>query len=312
MNPMRRMNGILRGTILSAAATLILWTPAMAETVNGSREAANSAAPATVESSADGRSGDRGSDYRIGRQDLLDIRVFELDELSQTVRVSGDGFVTLPLLGRLQAAGLTKTELEQKIAEGLGGRYVLEPQVTVFVKEFESTKVAISGAVKQPGRYPMLEPMTLLAMISQAGGLREDHGGQIVVSRELPDGTTQRSIVDLRRLVRADPAANIKLEPRDVVYVEEQKRMRIFVSGAVNNPDMFEIRSGSPLTMMQAVTLAGGTTPRAAEKKVHIIRTDAAGQRKTLRVNLRKVKRGKAEDPILRAGDLVFVQQSFF
>jgi polysaccharide export outer membrane protein len=256
---------------------------------------------------------DEGLDYLIGKQDLLEIRVFDLEELSQTVRVSGDGFISLPLLGRVRVAGLTKTQLEARIAELLEGKYLLDPQVTVFVKEYESKKVTISGAVAAPGRYEMIGPMTLLDMLSLAGGLQEGHGREIVVFRSTPDGTTERLPVDLQRLVfDADPATNLRLEPGDVVYVTALERVRIFVGGAVNSPNMYEIPKTEPITVLKAITLAGGTTPRAAEKNVQIIRTDDSGQRTTLTVNYRKVKRGKAEDPTLQAEDVVFVQQSFF
>ena len=97
-----------------------------------------------------------GSDYRIGRQDLLEISVFDLKELDQTVRVADDGSITLPLLGRLQVAGLMKGELEGLIARLLEERFVRNPQVTIFVKEYESRKVAVSGAVKKPDTYEML------------------------------------------------------------------------------------------------------------------------------------------------------------
>ena len=93
------------------------------------------------------------TDYRIGRQDLLEITVFDVDELSQTVRVGEDGSISLPLLGRLAIAGLTKGDLEQLIARLLSDRYVRNPQVTVFVKEYESKKIAVSGAVKKPGTW---------------------------------------------------------------------------------------------------------------------------------------------------------------
>jgi polysaccharide export outer membrane protein len=256
---------------------------------------------------------DDGQEYRIGKQDLLEIRVFELEELSQTVRVGGDGRISLPLLGKVTVAGMTTSEMEEQLERLLDPRYVVDPHVTVFVKEYVSTKVAISGAVQTPGRFEMIGPMTLLDMVSQAGGLQDDHGEEIVIFRAQPDGSRLRVSVDLRRLVYdADPAQNVDLEPGDVIYVTTQERIRIFVGGAVNNPNMFEIPKSEPVTMMKAITLAGGTTPRAAEKKIQIIRTDPSGQRMSFVVNYRKVRRGKAEDPVLKPDDVVFVQQSFF
>jgi polysaccharide export outer membrane protein len=252
------------------------------------------------------------SDYRIGRQDLLEISVFDVEELSQTVRVADDGSITMPLLGRLEVAGLTKTELERKIARLLEERYVRDPQVTVFVKEYESKKIAVSGAVKNPGSYEMLGRKTLLELLSMAGGLDKEMGKEIIIFRRNEE-TTRRIAVELERLVyEADPSLNLVVEAGDIIYVPAVEKVRIFVSGAVRNPDLYEVPREEPVTVLKAITLAGGTTDRAALKKVQVIRTDRDGNRITLVVNLKKVKRGKAEDPILQKDDLVLVPESFF
>jgi polysaccharide export outer membrane protein len=257
--------------------------------------------------------GDRRTDYRIGRQDLLEIDVFDVDELSQTVRVADDGSISMPLLGRLVVAGLTKDELQQLIARLLGERYVRDPQVTVFVREYESKKIAVTGAVKRPGTFEMLGQKTLLEMISMAGGLDTDLGEEIIIFRQHDNRPTDRISVDLDELVyRADPELNVLLEPNDIVYVPNVEKMRIFVSGAVTNPDVYEVPRDEPITVLKAVTLAGGTTLRSAEKKTQILRTDESGERVVLYVNLQKVKRGKLEDPLLQEGDIVLVPESFF
>jgi polysaccharide export outer membrane protein len=256
---------------------------------------------------------DSRTDYRIGRQDLLEIKVFDVEELDQTVRVSDDGSISMPLLGRLVVSGLTKTELEQLLARLLGERYVRDPQVTVFVREYESKKIAVTGAVKKPGTFEMLGRKTLLEMISMAGGLDTDLGKEIIVFRQSDERPTERIALDLEQLVyRADPALNLVLQPNDIVYVPVVEKMRIFVSGAVRNPDVYEVPRDEPVTVLKAVTLAGGPTIRAAEKHVQILRTDAAGARVVLDVDLKRVKRGKSEDPLLREGDIVLVPESFF
>jgi polysaccharide export outer membrane protein len=254
-----------------------------------------------------------GSDYRIGRQDLLELKVFDLKELDQTVRVADDGSITLPLLGRLEVAGLTKGDLEKLIATMLEAKYVRDPQVTIFVKEYESRKVAVSGAVKKPDTYEMLGEKTLLEMISMAGGLDKDLGREIIVFRQAEDGSTQRLAVDLERLVYdADPALNLPVSPGDIIYVPAVEKVRIFVNGAVKNPNLYEIPRDEPVTVLKAVTIAGGTTDRASEKRVQVIRTNPDGTRQTIPVDLRKVKRGKAEDPVLQRDDLVLVPESYF
>jgi polysaccharide export outer membrane protein len=254
-----------------------------------------------------------GTDYEIGRQDLLDIHVFDLKELDQTVRVAEDGSITLPLLGRLVVAGSTKGELEALIARLLEERFVRNPQVTVFVREYQSKRVAVSGAVKKPDTYEMLGGKTLLEMISLAGGLDRDLGDQIIIFRQGADGATDRIQVDLERLVYdADPALNLPVMPGDIIYVPTVEKVRIFVTGAVRTPNVFEVPRAEPVTVLRAITLAGGTTDRASERKVQIIRTGPDGARQTIEVDLRKVKRGKAEDPVLQKDDLVLVPESFF
>ena len=253
------------------------------------------------------------SDYRVGRQDLLEISVFGVKELDQTVRVGDDGSITMPLLGRLDVSGLTKTELEGTIAKLLAARYIRDPQVTVFIKEYTSKQIAVSGAVKKPGTYEMLGRKTLLEMISMAGGLDSDIGKQIIIFRQKSNGVTERIPVDLDRLVyAADPALNVTVEPSDIIYIPAVEKVRIFVSGAVRNPDLYEVPRDEPVTLLKAITLAGGTTDRAAEKKVQIMRTEDDGSQVTLTVNLRLVKRGKAEDPILEPDDIVLVPEAFF
>ena len=284
-------------------------SPAEGEEVLQARPVPSAQVPPTVTTFQRG-----GSDYKVGRQDLLEIKVFDLDELNQTVRVADDGSITVPLLGRLQVAGLTKGELEALIARLLEERFVRDPQVTIFVKEYESKKVAVSGAVKKPGTYEMLGEKTLLEMISQAGGLDAEPGKQIYIFRQNNEGgEAQRLAVDLDRLVyRAEAALNVALAPGDIVYVPAIEKVRIFVSGAVRNPNLYEVPRDEPVTVLKAVTLAGGTTDRAAEKKVQVIRTRPDGSRMILPVDLRKVKQGKAEDPVLERDDLVLVPEAFF
>jgi polysaccharide export outer membrane protein len=254
-----------------------------------------------------------GTDYEIGRQDLLDISVFDLKELNQTVRVADDGAISLPLLGRLQVAGLRKGELETQIARLLEERFVRNPQVTVFVREYVSKRVAVSGAVKKPDTYEMLGGKTLLEMISLAGGLDRDLGDEIIIFRQRDDGGADRIAVDLERLVYdADPSLNLEVVPGDIIYVPTVETIRIFVTGAVRTPNVFEVPRAEPVTVLRAITLAGGTTDRASERRIQIIRTGPDGGRVMVAVDLRKVKRGKAPDPVLQKDDLVLVPESFF
>jgi polysaccharide export outer membrane protein len=159
----------------------------------------------------------------------------------------------------------------------------------------------------------MLGEKTLLEMLSLAGGLDKDLGKQIIIFRQREDGSAERIPVDLEQLVyEADPALNLVVMPGDIIYVPSIEKVRIFVSGAVKNPNLYEVPRAEPVTVLKAITLAGGTTDRASEKKVQIIRTGDDGARKTILVNLKKIKKGKAEDPVLQKDDLVLVPEAFF
>ena len=102
------------------------------------------------------------ADYRIGPKDLLDISVFGLDELSKTVRVSEDGRISLPLVGEVEVEGITKAALEKKLSQLLEEKYLQDPQVTVFISEYQSKRVSVLGAVRNPGPYELLGRQTLL------------------------------------------------------------------------------------------------------------------------------------------------------
>jgi polysaccharide export outer membrane protein len=190
---------------------------------------------------------------------------------------------------------------------------VRDPQVTIFVREYESKKVAVSGAVKRPGTYEMLGTKTLLELISMAGGLDQDYGDEIVIFRQNGGGTTDRISVNLEGLVYdADPALNMALAPSDIIYVPVLKKIRIFVGGAVRLPSQYEVPRDKPVTVLRAITLAGGTTDRAAEKKVQVIRSHPNGTRTSFVINLKKVRRGEAEDPVLKPDDVVLVPDAVF
>ncbi len=107
-------------------------------------------------------------DYRIGSQDLLELQVFGIDALNRTVRVNSRGFISLPLVGLVQAAGLTSEELEEALAAKLAQDYLQNPQVSVFIKEFTSQRVTVEGAVKKPGVYPLKGRTSLLQTLATA------------------------------------------------------------------------------------------------------------------------------------------------
>jgi len=109
--------------------------------------------------------------YKIGPQDVLDISVFKAPELARSVQVAESGTINLPLVGEIHAVGKTAQEVERDLAKRLGAKYMQSPQVTVYVKEFNSQRVTVEGAVKKPGIYPLRGKTTLMQTIAMAEGL---------------------------------------------------------------------------------------------------------------------------------------------
>src|SRR5512141_518609 len=124
--------------------------------------------------------------YRVGPGDLIEFKVFEVDELNQTVRVSEDGSITLPLLGRVPVDGLTQEGVVQKLTGLLQAKYVKNPQVTLFIKEYKNQQVAVIGAVQKAGSYEVVGRKNLLQIIAMAGGFSENRSDEIFILREGP------------------------------------------------------------------------------------------------------------------------------
>jgi len=113
------------------------------------------------------------AEYRVGPSDVLDVSVFQVPDLSKTVQVSASGEFAMPLIGKIQAGGKTVAELETELERKLGAKYLQDPQVSVFVKEANSQRVTVSGAVQSPGMVTLVGPTTLLQTVALSGGLSD-------------------------------------------------------------------------------------------------------------------------------------------
>ncbi len=251
-------------------------------------------------------------EYVIGPRDLLEIKVFELPEFDHTVRVSEDGTITLPLLGSVQVGGLTKEKVEQKIA-GLLDKYIKNAQVSVFIKEYQSSRVAIIGAVEKPGMYELVGRQTLLQMISQAGGFKENAANEIYVLREGQDGNTASISIDLEDLLlNGNQRLNIPLQPNDVINVPVDKLITIYVFGQVRNPGALQVKISKKITLLQAIAQAGGLSENASKRGVVVKRKDKSGKEINLKVNLNDIINGRKKDIPLQEGDVIIVKESIF
>ena len=252
-------------------------------------------------------------EYRIGPKDLLEISVFGADELSRTVRVSEDGKVTLPLLGEVLVDGLTKSEVEKKLGQLLGEKYVQNPQVTVFIREYQSKRVSVLGAVEKPGPYQLLGRQTLMQIISEAGGLTRDAGNEIVIIRQLPDGSSTSLRISIDDLfLKGDAKLNVPMEAGDIVTVPVDKPVVVYVFGQVKNPGALQVKKSNIPTLLQAIAQAGGFTDRASKGGVIIKRKDETGKEKEIKVNVRSILKNKVKDVQLLENDTIYVPESLF
>lgn len=251
--------------------------------------------------------------YRIGPGDLLEIKVFEVKELDQTVRVSEDGSITLPLLGRVVVGGLTQEGVAQKLAGLLQAKYVKNPQVTIFIKEYKNQQVAVIGAVVNAGSYELVGRRNLLQIVSMAGGFAETAGNEVFILREGPDGAASTLTIDLKDLlVNGNQALNVPIEPNDVINVPVDREIRVFVMGRVTRPGAVKAKLSEGITLLQAVADAGGLAEGAKESAITVTRKDKAGKEQKIKVNLRDIIKGRKKDIRLQEGDVVYVPESFW
>jgi polysaccharide export outer membrane protein len=248
---------------------------------------------------------------RIGANDLVAISVYDVAELTRTVRVGADGFMRLPMLKRrIRAEGLMPSELETAIASALvAEQLIVDPFVTVTIAEYNSRPISVAGAVKQPLTFQASGPVTLLEAITKAGGLAPEAGPEILVSRAQsgPDGTVT-SLVQ-RILVKglidaADPALNVSLIGGEEIRVPEVGK--VYVIGNVKKPGAFAVQDGVESTVLKMLALSEGLMPYAS-KDAYIYRREANGSKNEIIVPLNKIMERKAPDAALLANDILYV-----
>jgi polysaccharide export outer membrane protein len=216
---------MIRFLATSVLLSLLLAMVGCASSSGAVRSGSARAVTATNELGAPDTMGESGSytgasEYRVGAQDLLEISVFQVDELNRTVRVNSNGQVSLPLIGTVQAGGKTVQELELEIAGKLDSSFLQSPQVTVFVKEFTSQRVTLEGAVNKPGIYPLTGKTSLLQAIAMAEGVTDLANLQGVVVFRTVDGQKMAAVFDLAQ-IRAGNAADPEIYGDDIVVVDQ-------------------------------------------------------------------------------------------
>lgn len=264
-------------------------------------------------------------DYKVGPEDLLEVEIYGQDELGREVRVNGQGKITLPLVGVVEVAGMTPLEIETRLMELYDANYLVNPQVTVAVKEFCHQRVAVTGAVNQPGSYEIIGPRTLLEVLALAGGIANGpraEAGDVVhiirhqsasdVAKTISKGTvqsfgphTKTTVIDLRRLVSGQaPELNVPIQSGDVVHVPFAAIA--YVLGGVRKPGQVTVKQN--LTVSQAVAAAGGVDPLFGTKDITIMRFDQQGRPVSINTNLKSIITRKDSDIPVKGNDVVVVK----
>jgi polysaccharide biosynthesis/export protein len=251
------------------------------------------------------------ADYIVGPQDVLSVTVWDQNDLSGKFTVETDGSFTFPLIGRIQAGGMTLRQVEAELKKKLADGYFKNPQLTVAIETYRSQRVFITGEVRTPGTYTLTGDMSLIEALSRAGSTTQFAGVEVVIVRSaegrsatgpvLPnqaDGTASIR-VDLKELQSGALSQNVQLRDGDTIFVPAAET--IYVFGQVKNPGAYPVRTKNT-TVLQALALAGGVTDRGSTGRIKIVRI----------VKGKKVEVKASLTDLVQPGDTVMVPERYF
>jgi polysaccharide export outer membrane protein len=259
--------------------------------------------------------------YVLGPDDQITIRALNMEEEigKEPYRVDFRGNIDVPLIGRVQAGGLTVEQLETELSHRLA-KELTEPTVSISIKEFRSQPVSVLGAVLTPGVHQIHGSKTLFEVLSAAGGLKPEAGNTIHITRRKkegpiplpgarpdPTGEFYTAEVKVKSVMEAtNPEENILIKPDDVISVP--KGDLVYVTGSVKRPGGFVLNEKDSISILAAITLAEGLDTGAGAAKCRILRLAADGTTRTeIPIDLKKMLDGKSQDGKLIANDILFV-----
>lgn len=263
--------------------------------------------------------------YRVGGYDVLNIMIYEEEDLSRkALQVSADGYITFPLIGRLKVDKLTTAEIGKLIASRLAReQFLLDAHVSVMVADYKSKRVLVLGTVNNPGSYALRARERVLDALSKAGGIwrRSSISGKggsgkkgLIIRTQNPNTPQESKIViniDLKGLLEdGDQLANLYMQDKDVLFIPAAEHF--YIIGQVREPGSFAL-TDREITLVEAISRAGGFTPIAARNRTRIIRVEA-GVEKIITVNVDAITDAgkKIQDVIIQPNDVIVVPESFF
>lgn len=242
----------------------------------------------------------RAADYLLGPGDAVRVTVYGNPDLTLETKVSEAGKITFPLIGEVIVGRLSAAAAEKKIATGLEtGGFLRNPQVNVTVTQMQSQQVSVLGQVNRPGRFPLEGRRNLTDVLAMAAGLTNDADEVVTVIR-YRDGKPNKEKVDILKMFRSgEMTENGAMQGGDVVYVERAPRFYIY--GEVQRPSQYKLERN--MTVLQALSVAGGLTARGTERGIRIKRQGPDGKIQILSAK---------HDDLVKVDDVVYVQESLF
>lgn len=299
--------------VLVATAALLFGTPAKAQDPaigpNDIQAMTPPAANLPNESDADLALPAVPDGYVIGSNDLLSVFVYKMPDFSRQVRVAANGSIRLPLLSQpLAAAGKTANQVAGEISRALVAQQLaVAPTVQVIVRQVLSHPIVVSGAVKSPMVIQASRPMRLLEVLARTGGLGNAAGTTVLLTRETPVGSVTETINLTQLTQTTDSKQNPLLKGGEVVRVLPARM--VYAVGAFQKPGAFPVRSGQPVTVLEAIALAQGfsTNSPADKKHAEIIRSTPDGSHIDIPIDINKMLKHQNPDKLLEAGDILYV-----
>lgn len=241
------------------------------------------------------------TDYVLGAGDIIRVSVFQSPELSLETRIPETGVINYPLLGAVTLGGLSISQAEKRIADGLlSGKFLRQPQVSILVTQLRGNQASVLGHAVRPGRYTLeLSTTRLSDLMALAGGVAPD-GSDMLTLVGTRQGKPFRTQIDFRTLFRGDASSqDIVIEGNDVVYVD--RAPFVYIHGEVQKPGTLRLERG--MTVLQALAAAGGLTQRGTQRGIRVLRKGADGVMQTTTPSLQEV---------LRQDDVIQVPESLF
>jgi len=288
---------------LIAASGTATAAPTVASLTVATKSAAYTPPAAPAPKSAATASEPQPADLRLealGMGDMLRVSVFRNPELTTEARVSERGTILFPMIGEVSVAGLTPSQAGTLIADKLrNGRYVVNPEVTVSMMQVNSRQVSVLGNVVKPGRYPLDSTTAHLTdVIALAGGVGPAGSDEVTIITNR-GGKQEKIEVNMAEMFRrGDLSRNVALEPGDTIFVH--KAPMVYVYGEVQKGGAYRVEPD--MTVMQAIAMGGGITPRGTDCGIKISRRDGKGVRK-IDANLTDA---------VQADDVIYVRESLF